>query len=387
MIERNYTKPVIEDLKRKMVFISGPRQVGKTTLAREIIVQKGGSYFNWDDRDDQKKILTGSWPLGGGVIVLDEIHKYPRWKNLIKGHFDKLGATHHFIVTGSARLNIYRRGGDSLQGRYHYHRLHPFSVAEIEGHNKLPSPFEQLQISGHDFNTTCSHLLRYGGYPEPFTSANEKALRRWHKEHFDRVVFEDVRDLSNIHDITNVSLFASLLDQRTGSPFSINSVREDLQVSHRAATGWFLILQNLYYCYTLSPFSLKLQRSLSKEPKMYLWDWSQIHDEGACFENFVAGHLLKFCHALEDREGHNARLWYLRDREKREVDFLVTIDSKPWFCVECKLSEPNSTHIPYFRERLSIPFSYCVCRDLKDPFKRDGITYTKPGAFLHALGV
>jgi hypothetical protein len=387
MVERNCVKPVIEDLEKKMVFISGPRQVGKTTMARRIIAQKGGSYFNWDDREDQKRILTGAWPPGGGIIVLDEIHKYPRWKNLIKGHFDKLSATHHFIITGSARLNVYRRGGDSLQGRYHHHRLHPFSVAEVEGHSKLPNPFAPLPVSDRNMAATSSHLLKFGGYPEPFISASDRALRRWHKEHFDRVVFEDVRDLSNIHDITNVSLFASLLEQRTCSPFSINSAREDLQVSHRAASGWFLTLQNLYYCYTLSPFSSKLQRALSKEPKMYLWDWSQISDEGARFENFMAGHLLKLCHALEDREGYDARLWYLRDREKREVDFLVTVDSKPWFCVESKLSEPHSTHIPYFRDRLSIPFSYCVCRDMKDSFERDGIIYVRPGSFLYALGV
>jgi predicted AAA+ superfamily ATPase len=370
-----------------MVFISGPRQVGKTTMARQIIAKRGGSYFNWDDRDDQKRILDGSWPLGGGIVVLDEIHKYPRWKNFVKGLFDKRGETHHFIITGSARLNVYRRGGDSLQGRYHHHRMHPFSVAEIEGNATMPAPFEKLRISRLELNSACSQLLRYGGYPEPFTSANDRALRRWHKEHFDRVIFEDVRDLSNIHDITNVSLFASLLERRTGSPFSLNSVREDLQVSHRAAAGWFLTLQNLYYCFALRPYSLKLQRSLVKEPKMYLWDWSQINDEGPRFENFIAGHLLKFCHALEDREGFDARLWYLRDREKREVDFLVTVDSKPWFCVESKLSEPQATHIPYFRERLSIPFSYCVCRDLKDGFERDGVAYVKPGPFLYALGV
>jgi uncharacterized protein len=177
-----------------------------------------------------------------------------------------------------------------------------------------------------------------------------------------------------------------MLGPRAGSPFSINGIREDLNVSHRAVMNWFSILQQLYVCYAVPPYQGKMSNALKKEPKVYLWDWSAIEDIGIRLENLVAGHLLKLCHALQDREGYAVQLWYLRDRQKREVDFLLTCDKKPWLAVEVKNAEPEKTHLEYFKERLGIPYAYCICRELKDTFIKNEIVFTPIARFLRALG-
>jgi uncharacterized protein len=385
-LKRYLTDSIASDLAKKMVFLSGPRQVGKTTLAKQLLSVQQGVYLNWDFTDDKKRILAGKWPEKG-IVVLDEIHKYRKWKNFIKGHFDKYRDTLSFLITGSARLNIYKKGGDSLQGRYHHYRLHPFTIAEIENATNLLMPFKKPNLDQNVSKDLLDHLMMFGGFPEPFLSANEKTLRRWHKERFDQVIHEDVRDVSNIHDINLIEIFASMLGPRAGSPFSINSVREDLNVSHRTITNWFSILQQLFVCFAVPPYQGKMPNALKKEPKVYLWDWSVIENEGIRLENLVAGHLLKFCHALQDQEGYTVQLWYLRDRQKREVDFLLTCDKKPWMAVEVKNAEPQKTNMEYFKKQLNIPNAYCVCKELKDTFVKDEIIYTPVERFLRALGV
>jgi uncharacterized protein len=343
-ITRTLVDVAVKDLKEKMVFISGPRQVGKTTCARQVLAKLPGVYYTWDSVDDKKSILAGKWPEAG-LVVLDEIHKYKQWKNFIKGHFDKRRDSLAFLVTGSARLNIYKKGGDSLQGRYHHHRLHPLSVGELEKSVRLPVPFRKLELGPAGSAGLIDHLLAFGGFPEPFFAASERTLRRWRKERYEQVIHEDVRDASNIHDLGLIEIFTSMLGPRTGSPLSLNSMREDLNVSHRTVMNWFSVLQHLYICYALPPFHGKMVNALKKEPKVYLWDWSEVRDPGARLENCVAGHLLKLCHGLCDREGFNARLWYLRDRQKREVDFLMTVDERPWYADEVNTSQPSQTNL------------------------------------------
>jgi uncharacterized protein len=385
-IKRYLSDSIVSDLSKKMVFLSGPRQIGKTTLAKQILSAQQGAYLNWDFIDDKKRILAGKWPEKG-VVVLDEIHKYRKWKNFIKGHFDKYRESLSFLITGSARLNIYKKGGDSLQGRYHHYRLHPFTIAEIEKDTNILMPFQKPNLERDASRGLLDRLIEFGGFPEPFLSANKKTLRRWHKERFDQVIHEDVRDVSNIHDIHLIEVFASMIGPRAGSPFSINSVREDLNVSHRAVMNWFSILQQLYVCYSVPPYQGKMPNALKKEPKVYLWDWSAIEDTGTRLENLVAGHLLKLCHYLEDQEGYAVQLWYLRDRQKREVDFLLTCDKKPWVAVEVKNSEPQKTNLAYFKKQLNIPFAYCICKELKEAFVKDDIVYAPVDRFLRALGV
>jgi uncharacterized protein len=206
-------------------------------------------------------------------------------------------------------------------------------------------------------------LFTYGGFPEPLFKQSSRSLRRWHNEKLERLFREDVQDLSNVRDISSMKLLSDLLVDRVGSLLSTNALREDLEISHRAASNWIHILESLYYHFRIYPFTQKKIRSLKKEPKLYLWDWSEIGNEAARFENLVASHLLKLVHFLSDWEGYKADLFFLRDVTKKEIDFLVTIDKKPWFSVEVKLSDthPSQEHY-YFKRKLNIPFNYHVVK-------------------------
>lgn len=337
------------DLQSKMVFLGGPRQVGKTTLALSLLKadkRRHSGYLNWDDPRVRPELLRGNLPANESLVVLDEIHKYPRWRNLVKGLYDTRGDQISFLVTGSARLDHYRKGGDSLQGRYHHYRLHPFSLSEL--------------------NTTASKsdleaLMQFGGFPEPLLSGEVRKWRRWQRERLSRVVYEDLRNLENVRQIALIELLLDALPDRVGSPLSIRSLSEDLQVAHATVDRWLRILENLYVCFRLPPFGAPRIRAVKKETKLYFWDWSQARDKGERFENLVACHLLKYCHHLEDTDGYRMELRFLRDTDLREVDFVVLQDRKPLFAVECKSGEKSpSKAIDYFRQRTDIPVFYQV---------------------------
>ena len=218
-----YLSPyVLQDLQSKMVFVGGPRQVGKTTMAKDLLIGfPKGRYFNWDFDDDRQDILKKRWTTENTLLVFDELHKFPRWKNWIKGLYDVSRAKHSFLVTGSARLDLYRRGGDSLLGRYHYWRLHPFSLDEIP--------------EGLTAREAFQRLMSVGGFPEPFLDNDERAARRWRRERFDRVLREDIRDLSSIRNIQLLSLFLDLLRQRVGGLVTLSNLAADIQVSPKTA--------------------------------------------------------------------------------------------------------------------------------------------------------
>jgi len=389
MLKRRYlTSCVIEDLKEKMVFVSGPRQVGKTTLSREIIAQhfQSYAYFSWDFKDDRKQILESNWPADAELLILDEIHKYKKWKTLLKGSFDKFRDRYKFLVTGSARLNVFRKGGDSLQGRYHNFRLHPFSLAEMSQRQNRLHVFEELSFQSTQLKSDFEALYRFGGFPEPLIKQSERTLRRWHREKIERLFREDIREMEQIRDLSSMQLLADVLPDRVGSLLSVNSLREDLEVSFRSAAHWIDILETFYYHFRIYPFSSKKIRSLKKEPKLYLWDWSEIEDDGNRFENCVASHLLKLVNFLQDYEGYDATLHFLRDRDKREVDFLVAIDGKPWFACEAKLHDGDiSSHLTYFKERLKIPFVYQVVKEYDKDVMKNGIRVLPATKFLSAL--
>lgn len=379
---------IIEDLKDKMVFVGGPRQVGKTTLCRNFIATHFSShaYFNWDNRADRKAIMAFSWPGDAEILIFDEIHKYRQWKSLIKGEYDKLKETYKFLVTGSARLDLYRRGGDSLQGRHHYYRLHPFTLAEIEGIKHKTSTRGTLPIGKDYHHETLDKLDAFGGFPEPFIKQSKRHLRRWHNEKIERMFREDILDVQAIRDIGNMKLLSDILPSKVGSLLSLNAVREDLEVSFRAVSHWMDILESFYYCFRIYPYSAKKIRSLKKEPKLYLWDWSEVEDEAARFENLIASHLLKLAHFITDYEGYKAELYFLRDVDKREVDFLVTIDGRPWFAVEAKLNDTSlSPHLIYFKERLSIPYVYQVVKKNAVDRLDKGARMISAGKFLSGL--
>ena len=265
----------------------------------------------------------------------------------MKGLFDKNRTSVSFIVTGSARLDYYRKGGDSLQGRYHYYRLHPFTMTEC---------------SREADDALVAQLLRFGGFPEPFLRGEARFHRRWLREHSARVIYEDLRDLEHVREVSMLDLLLSHLPACVGSPLSINSLSKLLQVAFITVERWLAIFERLYLCYRIPPFGAKRIRAVRKEKKLYFWDWSRISDRGARFENMVAGHLLKYCHYVEDTEGYDMELRFIRDTDKREVDFVVLRDGRAEFAVECKSGERNaSPACRYFRERTDISrFTKCI---------------------------
>ena len=349
MLPRYLSGPIEDDLESKMVFLGGPRQVGKTTLALALLQADGPrhpGYLSWDDPHVRPDLLRGNLPGGEKLVVLDEIHKFPRWRNLVKGFYDTQGDRVSLLVTGSARLDHYRKGGDSLQGRYHHYRLHPLSLGEL-GAGPSPSDLDAL--------------LRFGGFPEPLLAGNMRTWRRWQRERLSRVVREDLRDLENVRQVALVELLVEALPDRVGSPLSVRSLSEDLQVAHATVERWLRILENLYVCFRIPPFGAPRIRAVKKENKLYLWDWSQVPVGGARFENLVACQLLKYCHHQEDTQGHRMELRFMRDTDRREVDFVVIRDNEPLFAVECKSGEKSpSPAIAYFRDRTPIADFYQV---------------------------
>jgi predicted AAA+ superfamily ATPase len=263
---------------------------------------------------------------------------------MVKGFYDTLKNTHSFLVTGSARLDHFRKGGDSLLGRYHYYRLHPYSLPELN--YKL---------------TATEQLLKFGGFPEAYTMADERNLRRWHLQRINRLIRTDLRDWEDVKELDKIAALAEELPSRVGSPLSINSLSHDIEVDFKTIKRWLGILSSLYYCYQIAPFGSAKIRAVKKEQKLFLWDWSQIQDPGIRFENMMASHLLKYCHFQEDVHGFKMELRFLRDTDKREVDFVVLKERKPVFAVECKYQEKSvSPHLFYFKERTNIPHFYQV---------------------------
>ncbi len=353
--ERYIKNSVNEDLESKMVFVAGPRQVGKTTCALTFLSpsnEQHPAYLNWDDIQVRSAILRGELPPNENIVVLDEIHKFARWRNLIKGFYDTHKSNISFIITGSARLDYYSKGGDSLQGRYHYYRLHPFSIPEIN-----------RDATEND----VEKLLKFGGFPEPFLRGEEKFWRRWQRERIQRVIYEDIRDLENIKEISLLELLAEELPNRVGAPLSVKNLKELLQVAHETVERWLKIFERMYYCYRVPPFGAPKIRAVKKEQKLYFWDWSIVPDPGPRFENFIASHLLKYCNFIEDTQGFRMDLRFVRDTDKREVDFVVLKQGQPIFAVECKSGEKNvNPALFYFKERTPIPKFYQVHEGRKD---------------------
>ena len=338
-----------------MVFVAGPRQVGKTTLARSL-PGAGAGYLNWDVARDRERILRQELPAAE-LWVFDEIHKYRDWRNYLKGlydarppavrgdvdsatlttavqPFDSPGS--RILVIGSARLDAYRFGGDSLQGRFHLLRLHPLSAAELG-----------LKTAGE-----LRDLLVLGGFPEPYLGGSEIEARRWSREHRTLLIREEITSLERIQDLGRLELLMLRLPDLVGSPLSINAVREDLQVSHKAVADWLSAFERLYALFRLSPFGAPEIRAVKKQQKHYHVDWTTVPEDPPRFENLVAGHLLKWVHHRQDTLGLDLELRYFRDTDGREVDFVVTDRRKPVLCVECKWSDASlDKSLRYFKVR------------------------------------
>jgi predicted AAA+ superfamily ATPase len=312
---------VLADLRRKMVFVAGPRQVGKTTMALRL---PGGrrAYRSWDVPADREKILRQELP-SGDLLILDEIHRYRRWRNYLKGLYDLPERKHRILVTGSARLDLYRFAGDSLQGRYHLLHMHPFTVAEL----------------GLSTSRELGELLQLSGFPEPYFGGSEQQARRWSREYRNLLIRDEVQSLERVGDLGQLELLVMRLPELVGSPLSTNALREDLEVSHRTLARWLDILERLYAIFRLAPFGTSRVRAVKKMPKHYQFDWSLVPEPGPRFENLVGSHLLKWVHWQQDTAGRDLELRYFRDRDGHEVDFVVLERKRPVLMVEAKLGD------------------------------------------------
>jgi predicted AAA+ superfamily ATPase len=369
---RYITPYILDDLKKKMVFIGGPRQVGKTTLAQAVLSDSypSGRYLNWDFDEDRQDILHKKWSTKNNLLVFDELHKFPRWKTWIKGLYDVLHEIHAVLVTGSARLDVYRRGGDSLLGRYHYWRLHPFTLDEIP---KGISPKEALK-----------RLMTVGGFPEPFLDGDERSARRWRRERFDRILREDIRDLESVRNIQLLGLFLDSLRHRVGGLVTISNLANDLEISPKTGKAWLEVLERMYLAFCVRPYTKSLPRAVLKPPKVYFFDNADVlGQEGERFENLVATSLLKRLHFLEDRDGYRYELRYIRDKEGREVDFAVVKEGKLEELIEVKHSDENvSKSILYYAQRLKPKKATQIVATIKRPYDKAGIHITDPISYF-----
>lgn len=382
VIEEHFAK------NQQMLLFDGARQVGKSTIGLTAKAMTDCfTYLNWDRVEDQDLILRGTKVVAEKsdfhgahkkkpIIVFDEIHKYSRWKNYLKGFYDYYKNTANIIVIGSAKLNVYRKGSDSLMGRYFLYRVHPFSIAECMvtelSDQELKSPRE---IDHEMFKS----LWRFGGFPEPFLKQDERFYQQWKNLQIQQLFREDIRDLTQIQEISYLEIFAKLLKYHVGQLLNFSNLSRKAQVSVNTVKRWISTLENFYYCFLIRPWTKNISRSLIKEPKLYLWDWSYVDDMGAKAENFVASHLLKAVHFWTDSGFGNFGLYFLRDKEKREVDFLVTKNDQPWFLVEVKVSNSSgiSKSLEIYQKKTRAKHAFQVVYDM-DYIDVDCFTYTRP---------
>lgn len=350
-MKRALRETLLTDLDQKIVLLSGPRQVGKTTLSKTLY--SNHEYLNFDSAEHRRIIMSQNWDRARELIVFDELHKMPKWKSWIKGVYDTEGCRPRLLVTGSAKLDVFKKGGDSLAGRHYHLRLHPFSVAELAG-----------QIDGP---ICLDRLLRVGGFPEPFLQDSDDFAKRWRSTHIERILKEDLLELEVVRNLKLIEILTDLLADRVGSTISYSSLARDLEISPHTVKKWIGILESLYVIFVVPSYSKNLARAILKEPKIYFFDTGRIkEDRAARLENIVALALLKKLHYGQDVRGEKSQLYYVRDKEKREVDFLTVVDNKIESLVEVKLADANlSSSLSYFTERLNPRDSTQVVLDLK----------------------
>lgn len=374
-MRRYLEEPVKRDLERKIVLLSGPRQVGKTTLSRQLI--EPFVYLNFDSGPDREMIRKLEWDRKARLVIFDELHKMKNWKSWLKGVYDTEGVPPALLVTGSARLDLFRKGGDSMAGRFFSYRLHPISVREA---------CEYLQEKPED---AVQDLLRLGGFPEPYLGKDEEAARRWRRTHVDTIIRQDLLDLEKVRDLKSIEILIDLVRARVGAPTSMRSLAGDLQVSPLTVRHWLQILEQLCVVFPVRPFHRNIARSLLKEPKFYFYDVGDVRDDlGARLENLVAASLLRELDLVEDTTGKKTALHYLRDKEKREVDFLAVVDGQPVLMVEVKTgSDSFEKSIFRFRDYLPGVRAVQVVLGLKKAKSSGGVEMIAAPEFLANLSI
>lgn len=346
-----------------MSFIAGPRQIGKTTTVQNFLTERGNdkNYFNWDTTTIRRNFARNPLFFIEGLnlsgtdrcwVAFDEIHKYPNWKNILKGYFDEFRRKINFVITGSARLDLFRRSGDSLVGRYFLFRMFPLSPREVQGeqlniddvwHPALP--ILQMPEESASYYDAASSLLKFGGFPEPFAAASDAFTTRWRDNHISLLVDEELRDLSKIGQLKKVETLVFLLPERVGSPLSLNSIKNPLECAHATVKSWLDGLNKVFVTFSLKPWTAKLARSILKEEKFYFWDWGLAANAGSIFENFMAVSLSNAISVWNELGLGKYELYYVRTKDGAEVDFLISNKHKPTILIECKESDESVSPI------------------------------------------
>jgi len=374
-MQRYLDQRVQADLASKMVFLTGPRQVGKTTLSRQLIAQRGGQYLNYDVAADRAIILNQRWSPQAPLLVLDEVHKMPGWKAWLKGVYDGKPAGQQLLVTGSARMDTFRQGGESLAGRFFGLRLHPISVREWCDH------------TGAEPEAALAHLLERGGFPEPCLAPDATEAQRWRRQYFDGLVRNDVLEFSRIQEVAAIRLFAEMLRSRVGSPLSLASIARDLAVSPVTLKKYLAILEALYIVFVVRPWHHNIGRSVLQAPKVYFFDTGLVEgDEGIRFENLMATALLKQVQWQHDVLGQEAGLHYLRTKDGAEVDFAISEGKRLTHLVECKLSDdkPHRALLRFASEQGPVR-AVQVVRNLRHSFVAGAVEVVPAPAYLRGL--
>ena len=373
-MKRSLANPIKEDLNNKIVFLTGPRQTGKTTLSKMLF--KSYEYYNHDLSEHRVALVEKNWDRKKDLIIFDELHKKKNWKTWIKGIYDTEGARPRLLVTGSAKLDISKKMGDSLAGRFFQFRLHPFDLKELKGTLKSEEIFNRL--------------INISGFPEPFLKGKETFYKRWKKSHLDIILRQDLLDLENVRNIQSIETLIEILRYRVGSPVSYNSLSNALEKSPKTIKRWLTILENLYIVFKVTPYHKNIARSLLKEPKYFFYDTGHVlGDKGAKLENLVAASLLKELDFLEDTLGYNASLHYLRNKDGREIDFLVLIDNKPSHAIEVKWADDQpSPHFKHFSRFFKCVKKVQLVKELKkEKTYPDGLEIRKVVPWLEALSL
>jgi predicted AAA+ superfamily ATPase len=363
------------DLGRKMVFLTGPRQVGKTTLSRQLLAQQGGQYLNYDVAADRALILHQRWNPRAPLLVLDEVHKMPGWKTWLKGVYDGKPDAQQLLVTGSARLDTFRQSGESLAGRFYGMRLHPVSVREW------------CEQTGATPDAALTHLLERGGFPEPCLAQDADEAERWRRQYFDGLVRNDVLEFSRIQEVGSIRLFAQLLRSRVGSPLSLASIARDLAVSPGTLKKYLDILEALFIVFVVRPYHDNIARAVLQTPKVYFYDTGLVEgDEGLRFENLMATALLKQVQWQHDVQGKETGLHYIRTKDGAEVDFALSEKNQLTQLVECKLSDekPHRALKRFAQEKHPV-HAVQVVRNARHSHTVDGIEIVAAPEFLAGL--
>lgn len=369
---RKQIEPIIKDLYKKIVFIVGPRQVGKTWLALEIGKRFGNTtYLNYDRFEDRQIIKDEAWLQSTELLILDELHKMPGWKNYLKGVFDTKPQDLKILITGSARLDTFRQTGDSLAGRFFAHRLMPFSISELQE---------------DPISNDTERFIRRGGFPEPFLSEDEIGAKRWRNQYVDGLIRTDILDFERILDLRRIQMVFELLRRRVGSAISFASIAGDVNASPTTIIKYVQILEALYIIFRVTPFSRNIARSILKEPKIYFFDNGLvIGDDGARFENFVALSLLKHVFGKIDYEGESFGLKYLRTKDGKEVDFCLVNDDQIAEVIEAKTRDSNiSPNLKYFCGKYDLKGVQLV-KELKRERTVGEIDVRKASSYLRKL--